>query len=335
MPKNILVTGGAGYIGSHICKSLSLADYRPITLDNLSNGNQWAVRWGPLEKADIADSLKVARLIRQYDIDSAIHCAAYAYVGESMRHPGKYFENNVSKSLKMLDTFIDNGIRHLVFSSSCAVYGIPKTLPITEKSTMRPVNPYGESKLFIERALEWYCRAHGLRSISLRYFNAAGADLDAEIGEWHDPETHIIPLAISAALGERENFEIFGTDYATRDGTPIRDYIHVADLAEAHVLALEKLQGGSENLCLNLGTGAGYSVLDIIKAIEEVCRSSVPIQMSSPRSGDPAVLIALSEQANRSLDWQPKHSDLETIIQSAWNWQVKCTDEYNFRYSRK
>lgn len=335
MPDYILVTGGAGYIGSHICKALAQAGYSPITLDNLSNGNQWAVRWGPLEKADIADPVKVAELIRQYNIESVIHCAAYAYVGESMRNPGKYFENNVSKSIKMLDTLIDNGVRHLVFSSSCAVYGIPESLPINEKTPKSPVNPYGESKLFIEKALEWYYRAHGMSSISLRYFNAAGADPDAEIGEWHDPETHLIPLVISAALGERENFEIFGADHATRDGTAVRDFIHVTDLAEAHVLALKKLWAGSDNTCLNLGSGVGYSVRDIIDAVEKVCQSSVPTQNNLPRPGDPAVLVAQPDLAAQYLDWQPRYSDLETIIRTAWKWQVKYHYENDSRHSRE
>lgn len=287
------------------------------------------MRWGPLETNDIADELTLVKLLRQYNIDSVIHCAAYAYVGESMHSPGKYFKNNVAKSIKMINTLIENGVKHLVFSSSCAVYGVPESIPITEKTEQRPVNPYGESKLFVEKALEWYYRAQSLRSISLRYFNAAGADLDSEIGEWHDPETHIIPLVISAALGDQTNFEIFGTDYATRDGTAIRDYIHVADLAEAHVLALKKLWDDGENSYLNLGSGVGYSVREIIQMVEKVSQSSVPTQSSLPRPGDPPVLIAEAEQANRVLGWRPRHSDLETIIRSAWNWQVKCSNKKN------
>ena len=329
MTKNILVTGGAGYIGSHICKALARAGYLPVTLDNFSNGNSWAIRWGPLERADIADSVKLARLIRDFEIDSVIHCAAYAYVGESMLSPGQYFDNNVSRSIKMLNTLIENGVRHLVFSSSCAIYGVPDSIPISETTAQCPVNPYGESKRFIERALEWYNRAHGLGSISLRYFNAAGADLDGEIGEWHDPETHLIPLVISAALGDRENFEIFGTDYANPDGTAIRDFIHVADLAEAHVLALKNLWSGSENLQLNLGSGKGHSVRNIIDMVERVCQTSVPTRSSPRRPGDPPVLVAAPESAMRKLDWRPCNSDLETIIRSAWEWQVKCRDENN------
>jgi UDP-glucose-4-epimerase GalE len=277
-----------------------------------------------MEHADIADSVKLARLIDQFEIDSVIHCAAYAYVGESMSNPGKYFDNNASKSVRMLDTLIENGVRHLVFSSSCAIYGVPATIPVSETTARHPVNPYGESKLFIERCLEWYYQAHGLRSISLRYFNAAGADLDSEIGEWHVPEPHLIPLVISAALGDLKCFEIFGTDYATPDGTAVRDFIHVADLAEAHLLALKKLWSGSENSCLNLGTGTGYSVRDIIATVERVCQSGVPTRSSPRRPGDPPVLVAVPDLAMRELNWCPRHSDLETIVRSAWKWQVKC-----------
>ncbi len=334
MNRHILVTGGAGYIGSHICKSLARAGYVPVTLDNLCNGNPWSVRWGPMVKADIADPFTLAEMIGQYRIESVVHCAAYAYVGESMRDPGKYFENNVARSIRMLETLIENGVRQLVFSSSCAVYGIPEELPIRENVPTRPVNPYGESKLFIEKALDWYARARGLRSVSLRYFNAAGADPGGEIGEWHDPETHLIPLAISAALGEREQFEIFGTDYPTPDGTAVRDYSHVSDLADAHVLAVQRLESGGANDIFNLGAGAGHSVQDIVAAIERVCRVRVQAKVGVRRSGDPAVLYASPERARSVLGWRPVHSDLETIIRSAFDWQLQCRDDKGLRYSR-
>ena len=243
---NVLVSGGAGYIGSHACKALAKAGYTPVTLDNFVYGHRWAVKWGPLVEGDLADDALVRRVFDEYDIDAVIHFAAYAYVGESMNEPGKYFRNNVVNTIKLLDAMLECGVGSIVFSSTCATYGLPVRVPIDEQHPQQPINPYGESKLFIERALHWYSVAHGIKAAALRYFNAAGADPDAEIGEDHDPETHLIPLVIQTALGQRSHVDIFGSDYPTPDGTAIRDYIHVTDLAKAHVQALEKLQSGSE-----------------------------------------------------------------------------------------
>ena len=243
----ILVTGGAGYIGSHTCKQLAAAGYLPVVLDNLVQGHQWAVKWGPLIVGDISDSELVRRTVREFDIKTVIHFAAHAYVGESVQDPRKYFRNNVSSTLVFLDALLDSGVDNVVFSSSCATYGIPDKLPINEDHPQQPINPYGVSKLMIENVLRWYGKAYGLRSVSLRYFNAAGADPEGEIGEDHSPETHLIPLVIAAAQGKIPEIEIFGTDYDTKDGTAVRDYIHVCDLAAAHVEAVSHLSlGGPE-----------------------------------------------------------------------------------------
>ena len=283
MAGNILVTGGAGYIGSHACKSLSAAGYRPIALDNLVYGHRWAVRWGPLVEGDLADRELLVRVMQDYAIDAVMHFAAYAYVGESMSDPGKYFRNNVSNTINLLDAMVASGVSSLVFSSTCATYGVPHQVPIGEDHPQRPINPYGESKLFIERALHWYGQAHGIRAYALRYFNAAGADPQGEIGEDHDPETHLIPLVIQAALGQRPEVKIFGTDYATPDGSAVRDYIHVTDLAEAHVQATERLLGGGDSRFLNLGTGTGHSVKEVVAAVERVSGLAVNAQASTDR----------------------------------------------------
>ena len=257
---HVLVTGGAGYIGSHTCKALAAAGYTPIVLDDLSTGHEWAVKWGPLEVSDIADRARVAKVIKQFDIDAVIHFAAHAYVGESIRVPQKYFDNNVVKTLALLDTLLEAGVTKFVFSSSCATYGLPRELPIVEDHPQQPVNPYGELKLIVERILYWYQHAYGLRHVNLRYFNAAGADLDGEIGEEHAPETHLIPLVIAAAQGTGPAVEIFGTDYDTPDRTAVRDYVHVCDLANAHVSALDYLLAGGQSASVNLGTGRGHSI---------------------------------------------------------------------------
>ena len=246
MSTHILVTGGAGYIGSHTCKVLAEAGYVPITYDNLSTGNMWSVKWGQLIKGDLADGALLRKVIRKYSISAVIHFAANAYVGESVVNPRKYFENNASNTLHLLGAMLDTGINYIVFSSTCATYGIPNRIPISENETQQPINPYGESKLFIERVLRWYADAYALNWMALRYFNAAGADLEGEIGEHHDPETHLIPLVIQSAMGCRPEVEVYGMNHPTQDGTPIRDYIHVMDLAEAHVLALEYLKKGGE-----------------------------------------------------------------------------------------
>jgi UDP-glucose-4-epimerase GalE len=254
---------------------------------------------------------------------AVVHFAAYAYVGESMSDPGKYFRNNVVNTIKLLDSMVECGVDTIVFSSTCASYGLPDRVPIDEQHPQRPVNPYGESKLFIERALHWYSNAHGIRAAALRYFNAAGADPDAEIGEKHDPETHLIPLVIEAALGRRSHVDIYGSDYSTPDGSAIRDYIHVTDLADAHVKALEKLQAGSENLFVNLGTGKGHSVREVISMVEQVSGRLVDARLTARRAGDPAELVAATNLATELLGWKPEYSNLQTIIETALRWHME------------
>jgi UDP-arabinose 4-epimerase len=316
----ILVTGGAGYIGSHTCKALATAGYLPVVLDDLSTGHRWAGKWGPLVVADIADRTRVADVVEEFDIRAVIHFAAHAYVGESMRLPQKYFDNNVTKTLALLDTLLKVGISELVFSSSCATYGVPRRLPITEDHPQEPINPYGASKLFAEKILYWYERAYGVRHMILRYFNAAGADPDGEIGEDHAPETHLIPLVIAAAQGVNPTIEIFGTDYDTADGTAVRDYVHVCDLARAHVNALDHLLAGRQSACVNLGTGRGHSIRDVISAVETVSGRVIPVVEGPRRTGDPPILIADPRLGQTVLRWTPDKSDLRTIVRTAWEW---------------
>lgn len=319
----ILVTGGAGYIGSHTCKALAAAGYTPVVLDNLSAGHRWAVKWGPLIVGDIADRPLVVNTLKRFDVQAVIHFAAHAYVGESIRHPRKYFDNNVSKTLSLLDTLLDAGVDKFVFSSTCATYGIPLELPLAEDHPQKPINPYGASKLFVENILNWYERAYGLRYTNLRYFNAAGADPDGEIGEDHAPETHLIPLVIKAAQDINSAIEIFGTDYDTADGTAVRDYVHVCDLAAAHVKALDRLFAGEASASVNLGTGRGHSIRDVISVVEAVSRGPVSIVEGRRRSGDPPALIANPQLGQSLLGWKPLKSDLHTIVQTAWEWHQK------------
>ena len=322
---NILVTGGAGYIGSHACKALAGAGYTPVTLDNLVYGHREAVKWGPLVEGDLADILLLRQILVDYDIRAVMHFAAYAYVGESMTDPGKYFRNNVSNTVSLLDAMVACDVHDMVFSSTCATYGVPDRVPIDEQHPQRPVNPYGESKLFVERMLHWYSLAHGMRLAVLRYFNAAGADPGAEIGEDHHPETHLIPLVIETALGRRPHVDVFGSDYPTADGTAVRDYIHVFDLAVAHVQALEKLQTGTERLFLNLGTGQGYSVRQVISMVEQVSGRAVNVRMMARRPGDPPALVAAPALSEELLGWKPEYSSLRTIVQTALRWHERQT----------
>jgi UDP-arabinose 4-epimerase len=319
---SVLVTGGAGYIGSHACKALAQAGYTPVTLDNLVNGHRSAVRWGPFVRGELADEPLVRRVLREHRIQAVMHFAGFGYVGESMQAPGKYFSNNVCGTIALLNAMRAENAKCLVFSSTCATYGIPQVVPIDEDHPQLPVNPYGESKLFVERALGWFHAAHGLRYATLRYFNAAGADADLDTGEDHEPETHLIPLAIDAALGSRPPVSIFGTDYDTPDGTAIRDYIHVTDLAAAHVLALRRLLSGAASMQVNLGTGCGHSVREVIRAIEEVSGRQVPVREAPRRPGDPPVLVAACGRASRLLGWTPVHSDLANIVATAWRWHA-------------
>ena len=323
MKRHILVTGGAGYIGSHACKALAGAGWTPVTFDNLVYGHPWAVKWGPLVRGDLLDTAMLKEALRAYEISAVMHFAAFAYVGESMRDPGKYFRNNVAGTISLLDATVAAGVRHVVFSSTCATYGMPEILPIGEDHPQRPVNPYGESKLFIERALRWYETAHGLKSVSLRYFNAAGADPDGEIGEDHDPETHLIPLVIQTALGQRTHVDIYGTDYPTPDGTAFRDYIHVSDLATAHVAALDYLADGNPSVALNLGTGHGHSVREIIAQVERQSGRPVPARETPRRLGDPHMLVAARGAAGELLGWHPRQSDLATMVRTAWRWHER------------
>ena len=317
---SILISGGAGYIGSHTAKSLSRAGFEPVVYDNLSTGHRWAVQWGPLVEADLSDQASLRRALREYKVTAAIHFAAHAYVGESVREPRRYFENNVTNTLNLVHALLDESVNHIVFSSSCAVYGEPQGFPISESHSKLPVNPYGDSKLFIERVLDWYGRAYDLRWAALRYFNAAGADPEGKLGEAHNPETHLVPRLIEAALGRLESVEIFGADYPTDDGTAVRDYVHVSDLAEAHVATLRHLLSGGESFSANLGTGRGASVREVITSMERVSGTRINTKLASRRPGDPAVLIADATRAGRLLGWRPRLSSLDSIVSSAWGW---------------
>jgi UDP-glucose-4-epimerase GalE len=319
---SILVVGGAGYIGSQTAKRVAQAGFEPVVLDNLVYGHRWAVKWGPLVEGDLADAALVDRVMKEHRIEAVIHFAAYAYVGESVTNPRKYFRNNLVNTLNLLDAMVDNGVRDIVFSSTCAVYGEPRAVPIAEDHPRNPVSPYGESKLAVEKVLHWYQRAYGLRYAALRYFNAAGADPEGEVGEDHEPEAHLIPLALAAALGGRE-LQIFGTDYPTPDGTAIRDYIHVADLADAHLAALERLQAGRESLAVNLGTGQGHSVRAVVAAVERATGRKVPVREVARRDGDPPALVADARLAADVLGWKPKLPDLDTIVEHAFRWRER------------
>jgi UDP-glucose-4-epimerase GalE len=313
----VLVTGGAGYIGSHTARVLRRHGYEVVLYDNLSTGHEFLARGFEFIPGDIGDSATMAKALAR--VDAVLHFAAHAYVGESVENPRKYFRNNVESALTLLNACQERGLRHFVFSSTCAVYGTPQRIPIPEDAPRAPVNPYGVSKMFFEQALEAYDRAYGLRSVCLRYFNAAGADESGEIGEVHDPETHLIPAAFEALQGQRPALEIFGHDYPTPDGTCIRDYIHVNDLAEAHLLALQHLESGGASLALNLGTGQGNSVQQVLTTIESVAGKQVPPRDAPRRPGDPAELVADPTRARQILGWKPVRS-LREIVETAWRW---------------
>jgi len=310
--------GGAGYIGSHAARALRRHGYDVLVYDDLSRGHRSLVEGFELVVADMADQGRLTQVMKR--VDAVMHFAAHSQVGESVRNPRIYFQNNAVGGLTLLNTALDAGVRKFIFSSTCAVYGVPEKVPITEATPRQPVNPYGTSKLFFENALEAYDRAYGLRYMSLRYFNAAGADESGEIGELHDPETHLIPAALKAVTGEQGELELFGSDYSTPDGTCIRDYIHVNDLANAHVLALKKLEAGGGSAALNLGTGLGCSVKEVITMIEEVTGSKVPHREGPRRPGDPPSLVADPSRAQNALQWKASRSLLE-IVQTAWQWE--------------
>ena len=313
----VLVVGGAGYIGSHAARALRRHGHEVLIYDNLSTGHAFLANGFELVVGDIADAPKLSAALRR--VDSVMHFAAHAYVGESVENPQKYFRNNVEAGLVLLNTCLETGIRRFIFSSTCAVYGIPAKVPILESTPRQPLNPYGVTKLFLEHALEAYDRAYGLRFSSLRYFNAAGADESGEIGELHDPETHLIPSALLAASGARGELEVFGTDYPTQDGTCVRDYVHVNDLADAHVLALERLANEGRSIAMNLGTGKGYSVTEVLQKVEEITGRRVPTRLSPRRPGDPPALVADNRSAAEVLRWTAARS-LDDMVGTAWNW---------------
>ena len=316
----VLVTGGAGYIGSHTAKALARQNFEPIILDDFHSGHRWAVKWGSLAEGNLSDSNFLRGVFAQHKPEAVIHFASEIQVGESVKDPRKYYWSNCVNTLKLLDGMCEAGVRHIVFSSSAAVYGDPEVTPIPEDHPARPVNPYGETKLFVERVLRSYETAYDLRWIALRYFNACGADPEGELGEDHHPESHLIPLVMAAALGRRPRVEVYGTDYPTPDGTAIRDYIHVTDLADAHVLALRHLLDGGKCYALNLGTGRGHSVREVIAAVAAAGKTNPPYQDAPRRAGDPPALVADPSLAGEVLSWEPRHSSLEEIVRTAWRW---------------
>ncbi|MFD2140752.1 UDP-glucose 4-epimerase GalE [Ancylobacter oerskovii] len=327
--ERILVVGGAGYIGAHTCKALALAGFLPVTYDNLSTGHRDFVRWGPLVEGDIRDAAAVAAAVRTHGAVAAIHFAGSAYVGESMVNPAKYYENNVVGSLSLLNGLRAAGCDKLVFSSTCAVYGQPEHMPIDESVPTVPVNPYGQSKRMVEHMLADFGMAYGLKSVVLRYFNACGADLAGELGELRDPETHIIPRALMTLQGYIDDFAVFGSDFPTPDGTAVRDYIHVVDLADAHVLALQRLLRGETGGTFNLGTGEGYSIRQVLGVIEDVTGLRLPEVVGGRRAGDPAILVANATRARDELGFETRHSGLRQIIETAWRWHLRAHPRRN------
>lgn len=317
----ILVTGGAGFIGSHTCKALCEAGFTPVTYDNLSRGNPEAVKWGPLEVGDLADRARLREVVARHQPTAVVHFAALAYVEESEQNPAAYYANNVGGTAALLQTMQQAGLRHIVFSSTCAIYGAPAVIPITEHCPAAPINPYGASKMVCERMLRETATAFPLTFTALRYFNAAGADPDGEIGECHLPETHAVPLILDAAAGAGGGFTIFGDDYPTTDGTCIRDYVHVCDLADAHVAALRALLEGADSAALNLGTGRGWSVREVVERVRRITNRELSVRVGPRRPGDPPELIADASRAQRQLGWRPGHSDLDTMVAHAWAWR--------------
>lgn len=320
--ETVLVVGGAGYIGSHTCLDLANKGFQPVVYDNFSNGHREFVKWGPAEEGDIRDRARLDEVLAKYKPAAILHFAALIEVGESVKDPVSFYENNVIGTLTLLAAAQAAGIGAFVFSSTCATYGLPQSVPLDESHRQVPINPYGRTKYIVEQALADYDQYKGLRSVVLRYFNAAGADFEGRIGEWHTPETHAIPLAIDAALGRRQGFKVFGSDYDTRDGTCVRDYIHVLDLADAHVRAVEYLLKGGDSVALNLGTGTGTTVKELLGAIETVSERPFPVEYVGRREGDSTTLVANNDKARDILGWSPQY-DLSRIIESAWNWHAK------------
>ncbi|PZM09720.1 UDP-glucose 4-epimerase GalE [Rhizobium tubonense] len=323
--ETVLVVGGAGYIGSHTCLDLANKGFKPVVFDNFSNGHREFVKWGPAEEGDIRDRARLDEVLAKYKPAAILHFAALIEVGESVKDPVAFYDNNVIGTLTLLSAAQAAGINAFVFSSTCATYGLPQTLPLDETHRQVPINPYGRTKYIVEQALGDYDQYKDFRSVILRYFNAAGADFDGRIGEWHTPETHAIPLAIEAVLGRRQGFKVFGTDYDTRDGTCVRDYIHVLDLADAHVRAVEYLLNGGTSVALNLGTGTGTTVKELLSAIEDVTERPFPVEYAGRREGDSTTLVANNDKAKAVLGWVPQY-DLSRIIESAWKWHAKSNN---------
>ena len=319
----ILVTGGAGYIGSHVVKLLGEKGYEILIIDNLSKGHREAVLYGKLVVADLRDKEVIKSILREFKPDAVIHFAAFIEVAESVKNPIKYYKNNTVNTLNLLEAMIEAKVDKFIFSSTAAVYGNPEVIPIPEEHPLKPINPYGCSKAFVEEILKDFEKAYGLKYVSLRYFNAAGADPEGRIGESHEPETHLIPLVLKAAKGERESIKIFGTDYPTPDGTCIRDFIHVEDLAEAHLLSFLYLMDDGNSCVFNCGYGHGYSVKEVIEVAKKVTGIDFKVEETERRPGDPAVLVADSAKLKKNLGWKPRFDDLEYIIQTAWNWEIK------------
>ncbi len=324
----ILVTGGAGYIGSVTVERLRAKGERVVVLDDLARGHRVAVdKDVPFYQGRTGDRALLSRIAREHEVESCIHFAALTYVGESVEKPAEYFENNVEQGIALMGALVRTGVRRVVLSSTCATYGEPEQIPITEQSPQRPTNPYGWSKLFLERLLDCYDHAYGMKFVALRYFNAAGAT--EEHGEHHEPESHLIPNVLAAAIGEKPHVAVFGNSYPTPDGTPIRDYVHVTDLAEAHIRALDYLRQAGRSEFLNLGTGRGYSVLEVIETARQVTGRQIPVRMEPPRAGDTSRLVADATRAQRVLGWAPNSSDLRSIIRSAWEWQLRHPRGYS------
>lgn len=333
MKPTILVVGGAGYIGSHMVKLLLKTGYQVITFDNLSTGYRQAVVGGEFILGDLAEPTQLTRLFQHYPIDAVMHFASFSLVGESTQLPGKYYLNNVANTLNLLEAMITHQIKTFIFSSTAAIFGEPQTTPIDENHPKNPINPYGISKWMIEQILQDYDKAHQLKSICLRYFNAAGADAEGELGENHNPETHLIPLVLQVASERRSHINIFGQDYETDDGTCVRDYIHIEDICQAHLLALQQLQTEKTSHVYNLGSGSGFSVQQVITAAREITGQPIPVTVAPRRQGDPAHLVADSRRAQTQLGWQPHYPDLKTIIQHAWQWEQKIKTETRWQSS--
>lgn len=326
--KTVLVTGGAGYIGSHTCKYLDRKGYHPVVIDNLVHGHREAVKWGPLREGSLADRDFLRGVFAEFNFAAVMHFAAFCYVGESVERPDRYYRNNVADTLNLLDAMVENNVRRIVFSSSCATYGEPSQMPITEQTPCIPINPYGKTKLMVENILSDYRQSFGIDYAALRYFNAAGADPEGQLGEDHRPETHLIPIVLRSILNTGDPVQVFGTDYPTEDGTCVRDYIHVEDIAQAHFLALEALLDGSSDMVYNLGNGSGYSVRKVIETVEDVTGKKVPYQLAGRRPGDPAELLSDCGKISKELCWKPNYPDLRDIVSTAWRWHKRHPDGY-------